>query len=137
MALQKVSLWVDGSCRNGHLKNKGVMGAGIVAIEREYRAAWSVYLGPGTSQIAELLAVREALIRVRRRPRYHVIIYTDSAYSIGVLKGPWQPKANIQVIDTIKPLINECGKFSMVKVKGHDKDDNNNAAHRLAVAATK
>lgn len=138
IGLTRVEFWVDGSCRNGHLgPEKGVMGAGIVGVQPPHYREWSVHLGKGTSQRAELLAIREALLRIQDRSHYHIVINTDSAYSIGALTGSWSLKKNLETIASVVVLIAECGRFEMVKVAGHSGHIYNEVAHRLAVTASK
>jgi ribonuclease HI len=114
------------------------MGVGIVGISGGREREWSIPLGPGTNQKAELLAVREALLKVRDRPSTQVTIYTDSQYAIGCLTGGWKVKANAEIVASILPLIRECAAFRMVKVPGHSGHPLNERADALAVqAATK
>src|SRR6188768_2356751 len=77
-----LELWTDGACSG----NPGPMGIGIVAVDGSKRKEHGEYLGVGTNNIAELTAIDRALDLIggdaaKRRLR----IYTDSAYSIGVL----------------------------------------------------
>lgn len=111
------------------------MGAGIVGVSGDREREWSIPLGPGTNQKAELLAVREALLKVRDRPNSEVTIYTDSAYTIGCLTGGWKVKTNAEIVTTILPLIRECAAFRMVKVPGHAGHPQNERANTLAVQA--
>lgn len=112
------------------------MGAGVVGIADGMRREWSIPLGPGTNQMAELLAVKAALQKVRDRPRTEVTIITDSQYAIGCLTQGWKVVANRELVDELRPLIAECASFRMQKVLGHAGQEENERADRLAVAAT-
>lgn len=136
--LQLVNFYVDGACRDNHGGHiKGFMGVGIVGIHGSQYAEWSLPVGHGTSNIAELIAVREALSLLKRRPECHVMIHSDSAYAIGALTQAWKLKANLEVIASIVPLIAECGRFEMVKVTAHSGHEMNEIANRLATIASR
>lgn len=111
------------------------MGAGIVGRSGENCREWAVPLGQGTNQQAELMAIREALGKVKDRPHTHVRIHTDSAYAIGCLTQRWNVKANRELVDEVKALIRECGRFEMRKVAGHAGVPENERADELAVRA--
>lgn len=132
-----IDFYVDGACSGNHRHGQpGRMGAGIVGISGKLCREWSIPLGTGTNQKAELLAVREALLKVRDRPNTRVTIHTDSQYAIGCLVGGWKVKANAQIVEAIRPLIRECASFDMVKVPGHAGHPYNERANELAVQAT-
>lgn len=136
-ARQSVEFYVDGACSGNHRQGQtGRMGAGIVAVSGEQEQEWSIPLGPGTNQKAELLAVREALLTIEERPATEVTIYSDSQYAIGCLTKGWNVKANGELVATILPLVRECASFRMTKVPGHAGHSQNERADILAVAAT-
>jgi ribonuclease HI len=133
-----VTFYTDGACKGNHrLGRGGRMGAGIIGIADGYRREWSIPLGPGTNQMAELLAVKTALLKVKDRPNTRVTIITDSQYAIGCLTGGWKVVGNYDLVQEIFPLIRECASFGMEKVLGHAGQADNERADRLAVAATK
>lgn len=111
------------------------MGAGIVGRAGRVEREWAIPLGPGTNQKAELLAIREALLKVRDRPRTVVRIHTDSAYAIGCLTKGWKVKANKEIVEEIRRLAAECAGFEMRKVSGHAGVPANERADELAVRA--
>jgi ribonuclease HI len=133
-----VTFYTDGACSGNHRSGRqGRMGAGIVGIADGFHREWSIPLGPGTNQMAELLAVKSALLKVKDRPRTHVAVITDSQYAIGCLTGGWKVVANRELVEELRPLIAECASFRMQKVLGHAGQTENERADRLAVAATK
>jgi ribonuclease HI len=137
MKISQIDFYVDGACSgNGRKDGSGQMGAGIVGVSGKLCKEWSIPLGPGTNQKAELLAVREALLKIRDRPNTQVTIHTDSQYAIGCLVGGWKVKVNQETADRVRPLIRECASFDMVKVPGHAGHTYNERADELAVAAT-
>jgi ribonuclease HI len=135
--MTEVTFYTDGACSGNHREGRqGRMGAGIVGIANGHRREWSIPLGAGTNQMAELLAVKAALLKVKDRPRTHVTIITDSQYAIGCLTGGWKVIANRELVDDLRPLIAECASFRMQKVAGHAGQADNERADKLAVQAT-
>jgi len=136
LVTKEVIFYVDGACSGNHLQGKrGRMGAGIVARSGPIEKAWGIPLGEGTNQRAELLAVKEALLRVKDRPHSAVTVYSDSQYAIGALCGGWKVKANPEIVDEVRALIVECASFRMAKVPGHAGHPENELANELAVRA--
>jgi ribonuclease HI len=134
--LQTIEFYTDGACPgNGRSPEGGPMGAGIVGRCGKLERAWAIPLGRGTNQKAELMAVREALRKVRERPQTVVRIYTDSAYAIGCLTQNWKVKANKELVDEVRALASECARFEMRKVSGHAGVPANERADELAVRA--
>ena len=134
--LLTIDFFTDGACPgNGKSPDGGPMGAGIVGLAGEIQREWAVPLGKGTNQKAELLAIREALLKVRDRPNTIVRIHTDSAYAIGCLTKDWKVKANTDLVNEVRGLARECRKFEMRKVAGHSGHAANERADELAVRA--
>jgi len=130
-----LDLWTDGACSG----NPGPMGIGVVAIDGTKRREVSEYLGVGTNNIAELTAIERALDTADtatgsdrgRRMR----VYTDSAYSIGVLSKGWKAKANQELIARIKRRLAAYPNVEFVKVSGHAGIPENERCDALARAA--
>jgi ribonuclease HI len=124
-----VELWTDGACSG----NPGPMGIGIVAIDGGKRKEVGAYLGIGTNNIAELTAIDRALdvagdlARTRR-----LRIYTDSAYSIGVLSKGWKAKANQELIARMRKRLAGLPNVEFVKVSGHAGVPENERCDELA-----
>src|SRR5437868_12601059 len=83
-----IHVWTDGACSG----NPGPAGLGVVVVgdgtgQREI----SEYLGEATNNIAELTAILRGLLAVTDKTR-PVIVYSDSAYSIGLLSQNWKAK---------------------------------------------
>ena len=133
--LTLIEFFTDGACPGNGRPGGGKMGAGIVARSGTMHREWAVPLGQGTNQQAELLAIKEALGKVKDRTRAHVRIFTDSAYAIGCLTQRWNVKANAELVATVRELVRECGRFEMRKVAGHAGVPENERADELAVRA--
>jgi ribonuclease HI len=126
---QAVELWTDGACSG----NPGPMGIGVVAIDGSKRREHGEYLGVGTNNIAELTAIDRALDlagsdAATRRLR----IYTDSAYSIGVLSKGWKAKANQELIARMRKRLATLPDVEFVKVSGHAGVPENERCDELA-----
>ena len=133
---QLIEFYTDGACPgNGRSPSGAPMGAGIVGLSGAFRREWAIPLGKGTNQKAELLAIREALLKVKDRPRTTVRIHTDSAYAIGCLTRSWKVKANTELVEEVRRLARECARFQMTKVAGHAGVAANERADELAVRA--
>jgi ribonuclease HI len=95
------------------------MGIGVVLLSGKHRKEISEYLGPvGTNNIAELTAILRALeaIKDRKRP---VVVYSDSAYAIGLLSMGWKAKANKDLVEKIRQFLRLFPDVQFVKVAGH------------------
>lgn len=131
-----IDFYTDGACPgNGRSPEGGPMGAGIVGRSGKLEKEWAIPLGKGTNQKAELMAIREALLKVKDRAHTHIRIHTDSAYAIGCLTQGWKVKANKELVDEVRKLVTECARFEMRKVLGHSGVPANERADELAVRA--
>jgi len=124
-----LELWTDGACSG----NPGPMGIGVVAVDGGKRRELGEYLGVGTNNIAELTAIDRALdlagpdLATRR-----VRVYTDSAYSIGVLSKGWKAKANQELIARMRRRLAGLPNVEFVKVSGHAGVPENERCDELA-----
>lgn len=124
-----IDVWTDGACTG----NPGPCGFGVVIRVSDRYTEIGQYVGTGTNNIAELLAIGVALEEAREFEG-KVQIHTDSNYSIGVLTKGWKAKANVELIQWIKQLVAQRD-VKFIKVKGHAGIPLNERADRLAVAA--
>jgi ribonuclease HI len=109
-----IQVWTDGACTG----NPGPAGLGVVIIDGKHRVELSEYLGEGTNNIAELMAILRGLESVKDKTR-SVVVYTDSAYSIGCITKPWKPKKNVELIDELREIARGFADLRFVKVAGH------------------
>ncbi len=113
-----VHVWTDGACSG----NPGPMGIGVVVVAGEKRREHGEYLGRGTNNIAELVAIRRGLeiagelVPLHDRP---VIVYSDSSYVIGLLSQGWKAKANQTLVAELRELLRRYRGLRMIKVEGH------------------
>lgn len=127
MSLNQITIYTDGGCKH----NPGPMGIGVVLKHENRTKLYSENLGHGTNNIAELTAILRGLQLLKTR-KIPVVIYTDSAYSIGVLTGRYKVKKNKELIAEIRSLISEFVKVTFKKVKGHVGIPGNELVDELA-----
>ena len=109
-----IHVWTDG----GAAPNPGPSGAGVVIVDGTQTVELSEFLGPGTNQTAELTAILLGLTKLAQRER-PVIVYSDSAYSIGLLSQGWKAKANVELVEKLRAVCREFADLRFVKVAGH------------------
>ena len=122
-----IHVWTDG----GANPNPGPSGIGVVIVDGQSKKELSEFLGHGTNQIAELTAILRGLQEIgdRNRP---VVVYSDSAYSIGLLTQNWKAKANVELVARIRDLVAEFPAIRWVKVAGHAGVPENERCDELA-----
>jgi ribonuclease HI len=125
-----IHVWTDGACSG----NPGPAGIGVVIIDGKDQHEISEYLGEGTNNIAELTAILRGLqtIKDRQRP---VVVYSDSAYSIGLLTQAWKAKANKQLVEELRGVCKQFGNLRFIKVAGHAGIPLNERVDQLATSA--
>jgi len=109
-----IHVWTDGACTG----NPGPAGLGVVIIDGIEQRELSEYLGEGTNNIAELMAIYRGLEEVKDKTR-PVFVYSDSAYSIGVVSKNWKAKANTELVGKLRALAKQFPALTFVKVAGH------------------
>ena len=127
-----VEIWTDGACSG----NPGPMGIGVVVIDGDTRRELGEYLGSGTNNIAELVAIERGLALAseltkgdRERP---LRVYSDSSYAIGLLEKGWKAKANQELVARIRRSVAACPRLTFVKVAGHAGVPENERCDELA-----
>lgn len=129
-----IVIHTDGACSG----NPGPAGVGIHLVRADEIVEVSEFIGEGTNNVAELTAILRALELVREDERSgHVILYTDSGWSLGVLVGGWKAKANLALIKKIKDMMELFENLELLKVRGHAGQDGNEEADHLATKAVR
>ena len=126
-----IHVWTDGACSG----NPGPAGLGVIVVgdgagQREI----SEYLGEATNNIAELTAILRGLTAVTDKTR-PVIVYSDSAYSIGLLTQHWKPKKNVDLVHQLREVCRQFPDLRFVKVLAHSGISLNERVDQLAVGA--
>jgi len=131
-ALGALAVWTDGACSG----NPGPMGIGVVIIDGAWRDEIGEYLGIGTNNIAELVAIErgvEASLKRIATTARRVRVHTDSSYAIGLLSKGWKAKANQELVERIrKKLAAFPAALEFVKVAGHAGIPENERCDELA-----
>jgi ribonuclease HI len=129
-AKDAIHVWTDGACTG----NPGPAGAGVVIVDGKQRIELSEFLGQGTNNIAELTAILVGLRNVSDEARESrvVIVYSDSAYSIGLLSQGWKAKANQQLVEELRGVCRRFRDLRFVKVAGHSGVPLNERTDQLA-----
>ena len=125
-----IHVWTDG----GANPNPGPAGIGVVIVDGQQTKELSEFLGHGTNQIAELTAILRGLQEIGDRSR-PVVVYSDSAYSIGLLTQNWKAKANVELVGKLRALCAMFPDLRFVKVAGHAGIALNERVDQLAGAA--
>lgn len=125
-----IHVWTDGACSG----NPGPMGIGVVLIAGARRREHGEYLGVGTNNIAELVAIERGLEFAAEEGGVTapVRLHTDSAYSIGVLSKGWKAKANQELIARIRERLAAHHQVQLIKVAGHAGIPENERCDELA-----
>ncbi|MCE9573623.1 MAG: ribonuclease HI [Deltaproteobacteria bacterium] len=122
-----IHVWTDGACTG----NPGPAAVGVVVIDDGARRELSEYLGDGTNNIAELTAIARGLAMVAD-PKRPVVVYSDSAYAIGLLSKGWKAKANVDLVAALRKQLAGFDDVRFVKVKGHAGVPENERCDQLA-----
>ncbi len=126
-----IHVWTDGACSG----NPGPAGLGVVIVgDGAGQRELSEYLGEATNNIAELTAILRGLQAVSD-PARPVIIYSDSAYSIGLLSQAWKAKKNVELVKELREQCKRFGDLRFVKVLAHSGIALNERVDQLAVSA--
>jgi ribonuclease HI len=130
-----IEIWTDGACSG----NPGPMGIGIVVLDGGKRRELGEYLGTGTNNIAELVAIERGILLAaevsggdKARP---LRVYSDSSYAIGLLDKGWKAKANQELVARIRRVVDACPHLTFVKVAGHAGVPENERCDELARVA--
>jgi ribonuclease HI len=124
-----IIVYTDGACSG----NPGPAGIGVVILDGGKRREISEYLGTGTNNIAELMAIVRALEEVPHDRT--VALHADSSYALGLLGKGWKAKANQELVERMRKLARDFKDLRLVKVDGHAGVAENERADELARAA--
>ncbi|MDI6688015.1 MAG: hypothetical protein QME06_07335 [Desulfobacterales bacterium] len=127
-----IFIYTDGASSG----NPGPSGIGILMRFKDHEKKISRNIGIATNNIAELKAIKTALLELKHYD-YPVRLFTDSSYAHGVLTLGWKAVKNRELINSIKKLISKFSDLKLIKIKGHDGFDGNERADFLATSAIK
>jgi len=127
-----ICIYTDGACSG----NPGHSGIGALLLFKNHEKEISKYIGIATNNIAELEAIRTALLEIKKTD-LPVRVFTDSSYAYGVLTLGWKAKKNLELIRSIKKIIAKFKDLKFIKVRGHEGVEGNEKADFLATSALK
>ncbi len=127
-----ICIYTDGASSG----NPGPSGIGIFFRFGEHEKELSRHIGIATNNMAELEAIRTALLELKTTKK-PVRIFTDSSYAYGVLTLNWKAKKNPELINSIKKTMTSFSDLKLVKIKGHAGHTGNERADSLATRAVK
>lgn len=126
-----IHVWTDGACSG----NPGPAGLGVVIVgDGPSQREISEYLGEATNNIAELTAILRGLESVTDKTR-PVLVYSDSAYSIGLLTQSWKAKKNVELVTELRAVCKRFSDLRFIKVLAHSGIPLNERVDQLAVGA--
>ena len=125
-----IFIYTDGASSG----NPGPSGIGILLRFKDHKKEISKNIGKATNNIAELEAIKTALLELKHYD-YPVRLFTDSSYAQGVLTLGWKARKNKELINSIKRLISKFSDLQLIKIKGHDGFEGNEKADFLATSA--
>ncbi len=130
-----IIIHTDGACSG----NPGPGGVGVHILRPDRTLEISEFMGSATNNSAELTAILRALENLSDEERASSLVhlYTDSAWSLGILTGGWKAKTNLDLIKKIKTMIDTCAKLELLKVKAHAGQAGNEEADYLATMAAR
>lgn len=127
-----ISIYTDGASSG----NPGPSGIGVLLRFGKHEKELSRNIGLATNNIAELEAIKAALLELKTTKK-PVRIFTDSTYALGVLTLNWKANKNGELIDSIKKSMKRFKDLKLMKIKGHAGQEGNERADYLANMAVK
>jgi len=127
-----ICIYTDGASAG----NPGPSGIGVLLRFGKYEKELSRDIGIATNNIAELEAIKTALLELKTT-KNPVRIFTDSSYAFGVLTLNWKAIKNGDLIDSIKKTMKHFSDLKLIKIKGHAGQEGNERADFLANKAVK
>lgn len=125
-----IQIWTDGACVfNGQINAR----AAWAFVTKDTQASGKV-IGKQTNNVAEALAIYQALVWASEKGYKRIKIYSDSQISINNMrKHPSQIKQNAGIFIDIRDIIDSKNlTVNFEKVVGHSGDINNERADALA-----
>jgi len=113
---EPIVVYTDGACSG----NPGPMGVGVVITWDKERREIGDFIGIGTNNVAELVAIERALDAIPPEDRSRlVLLHADSSYALGVVSGAMKAKKNVELVARIRGKAKTFSRLEYVKVRGH------------------
>ena len=131
----EIKVYTDGSCKP---TNPGPAGFGyVILVDGEVLSSGGDFIGSGTNNIAEVKAIQYSLTLLKSVgfEKESISLYTDSQYAVGLFTKGWKPRANVELINSVKEQLKDFSNLEIVWVRGHNGDQYNEMADSLAKKA--
>ncbi|MCG8568012.1 MAG: ribonuclease HI [Desulfobacterales bacterium] len=125
-----IRIFTDGASSG----NPGPSGIGILLQYQAHEKKISKSIGRATNNTAELTAIQQGLLALKRRD-LPVRIFTDSKYAMDVLTGAKKAGTHKELVGKIQELMGQFKDIDFIKVKAHAGIKENEVADYLAVSA--
>lgn len=122
-----IELYCDGAA----FPNPGECAIGIVLVYKGHIKEVGEKIGTGTNNIAELTAIKRGLELIKDKTR-PITIISDSQYALNCISGKFKPSKNIELISSIKTILDEFEDFKLKWVRGHSGNKYQERADHLA-----
>lgn len=134
--MNNLAIYTDGACHG----STGIGGIGIVFVNNnEIIYQFNKQYTNTTNNRMEITAIIYALHAISK-PINSITIYSDSQYALGCITKGWKRKKNIDLWNLFDKVYNTaksfCSDIQFTWVKGHNINEFNNIADKLAVEAS-
>ena len=125
-----IVVYTDGGCS----PNPGPGGLGIYMGYGAHTLEMWEYYAHTTNNFCELTAILHALQQIKNK-ELPVLLYSDSAYAIGVSTGSMKAKKNVELVEEIKAEAAKFTNLHILKVKAHSGIRHNEHVDQLCELA--
>ena len=125
-----IVVYTDGGCS----PNPGPGGLGIYMVYGTHTLEMWEYYAHTTNNFCELTAILHALQQIKNKT-LPVLLYSDSAYAIGVSTGSMKAKKNVELVAEIRAEAAKFTNLHLLKVKAHSGIRHNEHVDQLCELA--
>lgn len=133
----RFELYTDGAAVNNGKTGSIGYSALILAGKETLEFSGSELADPASSNLAELLAIRLALTKVRETGHRvtELLLFSDSEWGIRSIRGDQQANTHLELIAEIRAALRLLAKYELCWLRGHCGHRLQERAHTLANAA--
>jgi ribonuclease HI len=129
----RVTIYADGAVKNNGGPGRVGMGAVIFVGSEMECHRWGEDADPATNNLAELLAIRNAIRAVSVDPSQACLtVYSDSQWTIRSLQGLYKATCHVQLLAEIRGLLRSFLSWELCWERGHAGEQWNEAANKMA-----
>jgi ribonuclease HI len=128
-----IRVYADGAVKNNGGPGRVGMGAVIFVGSDIERHHWGEDADPATNNLAELLAIRNAIRAITADPsQAHVTVYSDSQWTIRSLQGLYKATCHVDLLGEIRTLLRRFKSWELCWERGHSGEQYNEEANKMA-----